>query len=197
MGTIHGTRKHRRPTRARRPRPRICLRKGCRHKYQPRCWNQRYCQDPQCQRELDRWLAARRQAKRRQDPHVKARHAQDQKERRRRAKTAPKPLEEPDVAPARGHAANPAETGFFSLPICDRPGCYEPPVTSSRNPARFCCAACRGAVRRVRDRERKWLRRGTLEGRHRRTIEYQAARGNRLRSRQATPADSPPQPPPQ
>ena len=89
------------------------------------------------------------------------------------------------------------QKNFFSLPICDRPGCYEHPMISLRNPARFCCAACRGAVRRVRDRERKWLRRGTLEGRDRRAIEYQAARRNRLRSRQATPADSPPQPPPQ
>jgi hypothetical protein len=36
-----------------------------------------------------------------------------------------------------------------------------------------------------------------LEGRDRRTIEYQAARRNRLRSRQAAPADAPPRPPPQ
>jgi hypothetical protein len=86
---------------------------------------------------------------------------------------------------------------IFSLPLCDRPGCHEPPVTSSRNPARFCCAACRGAVRNVRDRERKWLCRGTLEGRTKRTIEYQAARRNRSRPRQATPADVPPRPPPQ
>jgi hypothetical protein len=86
---------------------------------------------------------------------------------------------------------------FFSLPLCDRPGCYEPPVTSSRNPARFCCAACRGAVGNVRDRERKWLRRGTLEGRTKRTIEYQAARRNRSRIRLATSADVPPRPPPQ
>jgi hypothetical protein len=68
----------------------------------------------------------------------------------------------------------------FSPPLCDRPGCYEPPVTSLRNLARYCCPACRQAVRNVQDRERKWLARGTLDGRKKRYIEYQAAR--RLRS---------------
>ena len=91
-------------------------------------------------------------------------------------KSAPKAVENPEVAPARGHAAE----IFFPLPLCDRPGCYEPPVISPRNPARYCCAACRQAVRNVQDRERKWLSRGTLDGRKKRAIEYRAAR--RLRS---------------
>jgi hypothetical protein len=69
---------------------------------------------------------------------------------------------------------------LFFAPLCDRPGCHEPPVTSFRNPARFCCSACRQAVRNVLDRERKWLARGTLDGRKKRGLEYQAAR--RLRS---------------
>ena len=70
---------------------------------------------------------------------------------------------------------------FFSPPFCDRPGCHEPPVTSVRNPARYCCPACRQAVRNVQDRERKWLSRGTLDGRKKRAYEYQAARQRRLR----------------
>ena len=49
------------------------------------------------------------------------------------------------------------QQNLFFPPLCDRPGCYEPPVTSPRNPARYCCAACRQAVRNVLDRERKWL----------------------------------------
>jgi len=81
------------------------MRKGCGRKYQPRRWNQRYCQEPECQREVRRWQAARRQARRRQDVVVKTRHAQAEKQRRQRAKVAPKTVENPDVAPARGHAA--------------------------------------------------------------------------------------------
>ena len=53
-------------------------------------------------------------------------------------------------------------------------------MTSLRNPARYCCPACRQAVRNVQDRERKWLARGTLDGRKKRAIEYQAARRRRV-----------------
>jgi hypothetical protein len=72
---------------------------------------------------------------------------------------------------------------FFSTPLCDRPGCHEAPVDSIRNPARFCCPACRQAVRNVRDRERKWQSRGTLNGRRKRAHEYRAAREQRSRRR--------------
>jgi hypothetical protein len=86
---------------------------------------------------------------------------------------------------------------FFPGPICDRPGRYEPPVTSPRNPARYCGPACRHAVHNVLDRERKWLVRGTLEGRKKRAFEYQAARRRRPpRRRKAsplTPSRAPPQ----
>jgi hypothetical protein len=53
-------------------------------------------------------------------------------------------------------------------------------MTSFRNPARYCCADCRQAVRNVRDRERKWLSRGTVDGRKKRFFEYQAARCRRV-----------------
>ncbi len=49
-------------------------------------------------------------------------------------------------------------------------------MASPRNPARYCCPACRQAVRNVLDRERKWLARDTLDGRTKRGIEYKAAR---------------------
>ncbi len=105
MGNGQATPKHRTSTRGRRPRPRICLRKGCGRKYRPRRWNQRYCQDSQCQREVRRWQAARRQARHRQHADAKARHAQAEKTRRQRAKSAPQAVESPEVTPARGHAA--------------------------------------------------------------------------------------------
>jgi anti-sigma factor RsiW len=73
--------------------------------YQPRSWNQRYCQDPECLREVYRWQAARRQARHRADATARRRHAQAEKERRQRARASPKTVETPDVTPARGHAA--------------------------------------------------------------------------------------------
>jgi hypothetical protein len=93
------------PPRARRPRLRTCLRKECNRQYLPTRWNQRYCHDPDCQREVRRWQAARRQAVHRKDAAARSRHAQAERERRQRAKVAPKIVENVDLAPARGHAA--------------------------------------------------------------------------------------------
>ena len=169
MGHPH----HKPNRRCRRPRPRLCLRKGCGRKYQPRRPNQRYCQDPECLRLVRRWQAARRQARRRQDDAAKIQHAQAQRARRQRAISSPQAPQNPKVAPARGHAAR-----IFLPPCCcDRPGCYEPPPKVGHCQARYCCPACRQALRRVRDRERKWRQRGTYHGRRARQQEYQAARG--------------------
>jgi hypothetical protein len=110
MGACQGTGKRGCPTRGRRPRPRRCMRKGCGRTYQPRRWNQRYCQDPECLRQVRQWQAARRQAKRRQAAEAKARHAQAEKARRQRAKATSQAIENPKVAPPRGHAA---ETFFL------------------------------------------------------------------------------------
>jgi hypothetical protein len=104
VGTCQGTRKHNRSARARRPRSRSCLRKGCGRKYKPRCRIQRYCQEPECLRQVRRWQAARRQAKRRQDDSVKAQHAEAEKERRKRTNVVPQTVEVTEVVPARGHA---------------------------------------------------------------------------------------------
>jgi hypothetical protein len=52
---------------------------------------------------------------------------------------------------------------FFADPCCARPGCYESAPKLGRNQARYCGSACRQAVRRVLDRERKWICRGTLQ----------------------------------
>lgn len=125
-------------------------------------------------RAVRRWQATRRQAQRRADEAVKAQQAAAQRARRQSAKL-PQPPKEPEAVAARGHAAK----IFFALPLCDRPGCYEPSRKSGRNQAAYCCEACRQAVDRVRDRERKWLQRGTFQGRQARTREYQAARAHR------------------
>jgi hypothetical protein len=105
VGAPHVKARRRYPPRARRPRPRTCLRKGCNRQYLPKRWNQRYCHDPDCRREVRRWQAARRQAAHREDVSARSRHAQAERERRRRAKVAPEPVENVGLAPARGHAA--------------------------------------------------------------------------------------------
>jgi hypothetical protein len=192
VGSGQGTGKHRRGARGRRARLRNCLRKGCTRKYRPRCHHQRYCQHPECLRELRRWHAARRQAERRKDSNVKTRHAQAEKTRRQRSKSASESIENPELAPARGHAAQ----NFLSLPLCDRPGCHQHPVKSLRNRARYCCPACRQAVRNVLDRERKWHSRGTPEGQKKRAVEYRAAKARRA-FRQGTVSNPPPSRPPQ
>ena len=194
VGAHQGKRKRRRKARARRPRPRICLRKGCGRKYQPRCWNQRYCQEPECQRQVRRWQAARRQAKHRQNAYAKTRHAEAEKRAANGRSSRLRLIRIQRLRRARGHADG--QQNFFSPPLCDRPGCHEPPVTSIRNPARYCCPACRQAVRNVHDRERKWRLRGTTDGRKKRAYEYRAARERRLLQRNtsaAVPLRAPPE----
>ena len=152
------------PARGRRPRPRICLRKGCGRKYQPRRLEPALLPGsgmPAAGPSLAGGAAAGQTSpgRRRQSP---ARPG------RTRAPPAGQ-VHVPDCSESRGYAAAwSRSTNFFSPPLCDRPGCHEPPVRSARNPARYCCPACRQAVRNVQDRERKWLSRGTLDGRKKR-----------------------------
>ena len=187
-----------RSSRPRRPRARVCLRKGCGRRYQPRRWNQRYCQDTECLRQLRRWQAAQRQARRRQDDAVKAEHAaaervRRQGARRQRAGVSAQASDKPKVGAARGHAAK-----IFAHPLCTRPGCYEAAPKLGRNQAHYCGPDCGQAVRRVLDRERKWVRRGTFQGRRQRAREYQAARARRSgqKAQQADRAGTPPRAPP-
>jgi hypothetical protein len=115
VGTHHVKAKRRPKARARRPRPRKCLGKKCGRKYQPRVWNQRYCQVPECRREILRWQAAKRQAKRRKNAKVRAQHTEEERVRRQEAKAAPQAVPKPEVAPARGHAAQPISPLFYAI----------------------------------------------------------------------------------
>lgn len=162
-----------RTTRPRRPRPRACLRKGCERRYTPRRWNQRYCQDPACLREVQRWQSLRRQRRSRASPQGRERHRRAERARRQAAK-------------AKGHKRSDRGRGHagrrLARILCGRPGCHERPVASVRAPGCYCSVSCRAAVRRVSDRERKWLSRATLAGRLKRRYEYAAARRRRVRS---------------
>jgi hypothetical protein len=85
------------------------------------------------------------------------------------------------------------QQNFFPDRLCDRPGCYEPVPQAAGMAAYFCCPDCRQALRRVLDRERKWLLRAAFPGRRARQREYDTAR---LRRRQTQHPRASPLPPP-
>ena len=161
---------------ARPARSRDCLRKGCSQVFQPARWNQRYCQETECTRQLRRWQAAKRQRAHRQSPANRKRHAQAEA-KRRRARAA-RPAGNEPVADKKTADQDGAWSRSEEIPseFCDRPGCYEPLPDDSRAPARYCGSDCRRAMRRVRDRERKWLLRNR----------YRAGRDRRAASQRAT-----------
>jgi hypothetical protein len=149
--------------------------------YKARRWNQRYCQEPTCLKLVRRWQAAKRQEERRRQPEVREAHAAAERERRARrcapreppSKREPTPQEHQDRC-AWSRSKN------FSGPSCDRPGCYDAVRPSCRCRARYCSDDCRQAVKRVRDRERKWLDRTTRAERFKRRLEEEAERRARL-----------------
>ena len=143
--------------------PRQCHRKGCDRLFVPRRWNQRYCQEAECLRLLHRWQGAKRQQRRRRQAEVRRQHAEAERQRRQREARVRKSARSPpasspiDASASRAWSRSKTNPGDF----CDRPGCFEPLRLSCGAPARYCGDACRQAVRRVRDRERKWKKRNS------------------------------------
>ena len=145
-------------------RPRVCLRKGCEQTYQPLRWNQRYCQEPDCLRAVRRWRAAKRQREHRRISKNRQRHASAEAARRqRRRETSETAGQDGDSRPQDAPDRCAWSRSKNNFPdFCDRPGCYQPPRVSHRAPSRYCGDDCRQAIRRVRDRERKWLSRNMV-----------------------------------
>lgn len=170
--------------------PRVCLRKGCGRVYLPRRWNQRYCQQPECLREVRRWQNAQRQQQRRRRAEVRQQQASAERQRRQRqrqARAGPLP-DTPPPAPSQPQAgAWSRRRRKKSTPFCHRPGCYEPLPEGTRAPVRYCCPACRQALQRVLDRERKWLRRNAPAGGDEQLGACQARRGTQNRAETSTP----------
>ena len=159
---------------------RPCLAKGCERSYQARQWNQHYCQDPDCLRAVHRWQAMKRQRERRAEPEGRQKHAEAERERRKRAPKPPPTSESPSAETVSPDGAWSRSKKSFPHRLCDRPGCYEPPCDSRGTPSLYCCEECRKAVRRVKDRERKWLARKTKAGKRKRRLEYQTLARKRL-----------------
>ena len=167
---------------------RTCLRKGCGQVFQPTRWNQRYCREPRCLREVHRWQAAKRQRVYRRSAENRKRHAEAEARRRRAKKEAANAAEcstntrseeaVPGSSPESTRGGAWSRSNKIPADFCDRPGCYEPLPADSRAPARYCGGDCRQAIRRVRDRERKWLIRHGDASTTRRRDNASAARKN-------------------
>lgn len=146
---------------------RVCLLKGCEQSFQPSHLLQRYCSPP-CQTaacQWRRWRAARRYratSQGQQQRREQSRRYRDRQRLRQASATA-----EPAVTAAAPEQHEGQRYGDFSKDFpagpCQRPGCYELFVSQPREPPRrFCCSACRRALRRVLEREARWRRRRRL-----------------------------------
>jgi hypothetical protein len=146
---------------------RQCHRKGCNAAFAPRRWNQRYCREAECLRELHRWQDAKRQQRRRGQVDVRRQHAEAERQRRgrQREEAHVRQVEQSSLASSSSAPIDAPEPCAWSRSkkkpgdFCDRPGCYEPMRPSCRAPAHYCSDTCREAEHRVRDRERKYRRR--------------------------------------
>ncbi len=162
---------------------RECLLKGCGKWFQPACSRARYC-SPECQEAAyhwRRWRAARQyrttpggQARRRAQC---CRYRVRKRECQHSENSTPVDADQP-VDAERPVDSEPPREGQRAAEIpqnpgtcaCDRPGCYDLFVRQPRSPDQhFCSSACRQALRRVLDRERRLRarrRRGTPARRH-------------------------------
>lgn len=86
---------------------------------------------------------------------------------------------EPTSNSERGHAA----TQNPDSQLCDRPGCWGGAPKAIEGRRSFCSDECGRAVRRVEDRERKWLARQDFATRARRGRERQRAHRRRAATR--------------
>lgn len=175
---------------------RVCLRKGCGCVFEAQRGNQRYCQDPECLRLVRRWQAAKRQCRYRRNAEHRQQHCEAERQRRKRRREQASRIVcdsknrslESSPAKLAEDAGAWSRSKKFSADYCDRVGCYDPVRRSSRAQARYCGDECRQAMRRVLDRERKWLRRNTDAGRFKRQLEYEQARLKRVPKQDSGPA---------
>lgn len=138
-------------------RPRICLLKGCERWFRALRALARYCSKAcrQAARKWSLWQAAKRY--RASDKGKECRRQQGCRYRQRVRQRREAAQEQ--LAACEGHQE---EAAAEKIP-CSRPGCYELFPPQRRSPLKkFCCALCRLALRRVRQRETRWQRRPSL-----------------------------------
>ena len=144
------------------PRRRECLLKGCGNWFRPERPLARYC-GQLCRaaaRRWTRWWAAWRY--RHTEHGRQCRREQCRRRRERLRQRRDEALSEPDLPqPAELPACEGHHEGDDRKKIpCRRPGCYRRFAVSRRSPhQRFCNGFCRKALRRVIQREQRWLNR--------------------------------------
>ena len=135
----------------RRPRTRRCLLKGCEQRFHPRQVRQRYCSE-ECREAARKWSRWKAQERYRATTAGKQKRNVQSRRYREHAKNRKSIEPEGVKEPARVITT---EHSFDHC--CGRPGCYEGFVHQRRSPLqRFCSQACRRALERVQERERRW-----------------------------------------
>lgn len=171
MGKSHSTTHRCSHAKARRPRSRKCLRQGCPHRFRPRVYTARYCSDA-CRKKVRAW---RRWKKRKEDPEVREqRRAQSIRYRERY--DWPAYMREYRARRLDHSKARKGSPPSKKKP-CNRPGCYELFTSHARSPhQKYCSRPCRNALRRLRDRLQRWVKRITQARRQLRAQEYERRR---------------------
>jgi len=134
-------------------RPRLCLLKGCARLFWPRHWRSRYCSEAcrQAARRWQRWRAS--QKYRATEQGHERRQEQHRRYRQRRRERQASADEERSREGQRLSSADKDLSGQS----CARPGCYVLFLLPHEHSCkRFCSIACRLALRRVVDRERRY-----------------------------------------
>lgn len=136
-----------------RGRSRICLLKGCEQWFSPPHPLSRYCSKA-CADAARLWSRRQAAQRYRASEPGKQRRRHQARRYRERVRQREAALALPTIG--EGHQ----EAGDCEKIPCCRPGCYERFSPERRSPLKkFCCALCREALRRVRQREAHWQRR--------------------------------------
>jgi hypothetical protein len=135
-------------------RQRLCLLKGCECPFQPSHPLARYC-SVACRQAARRWSQCQANQRYRASDHGQCRRREQSRRGRARARLR-NCSDSACKCPCEGYHKT-AAAGEF---CCTRPGCYEYFTRNSRSPLQsFCSLLCRRALRRVLQREARWLRR--------------------------------------
>jgi hypothetical protein len=135
-----------------RPRPRLCLLKGCERSFLPPHPQSRYC-SAECRAAARRWRRWRASRMYRSSEQGRTRRREQAQRYRQRMR-----MKQPESSAQSGEGQRPVPVSKESC--CARPGCYELFQPNCRSPLQKCCGSCcRLALRRVRQREARWRRR--------------------------------------
>ena len=136
---------------ARRPRTRRCLLKGCEQRFHPRQARQRYCSEG-CRKAARKW--SRWKAQQRYRATAAGQQKRNGQSRRYRERVKNRKPAEPEAV---NEAARVITTEHFFRAWLRPAGLLRELRAPGRSPLqRFCSQACRHALERVQDRERRW-----------------------------------------